>query len=97
MSELYEKIIAKSYDTCKRLENIVLGIVEKLEDEQYVKSAPMSKQLTLINKATAVLVSIMELSQVLKSEGLDATPKQAPPDPRIPELIEKIRKLQQQN
>lgn len=94
MPRLYDEIVKKSYDTCKRLENIVIGIVEKLEDARYRKEAPMSKQLSLASKATGVLANITELSQVLKSEGAEIIKEEEKaPDPRIPGLLERIRKI----
>lgn len=96
MSKLYDEIVKKSYATCKRLENIVVGIVEKLEDKRYIREAPMSKQLSLASRATGVLANITELSQVLKSEGAEIVKvEDKAPDPRIPGLLERIKKLKE--
>lgn len=95
MQNLYNEILTKSYNSCKRLEYIVDGVIKKLENEDYQREAPMSKQLALASRASSVLASITELSQILKSEGaelVETEPVEA--DPRIPTLIEKIRRLQ---
>lgn len=93
---MYEEVIKKAYDSCKRLENIVTGIISNLEDERYRKESPMSKQLALASKATSVLASILELSQMLKSEGAGAIKEEDKTlDPRIPGLLERIRRIKE--
>jgi hypothetical protein len=92
--ELYNEAIKRTHATCKRLENIVLGVITKLEDPSYQREAPMSKQLQLANKATSVLTVILQLIQELKIEGAEMVrEEEKTPDPRINAAIERIRKL----
>lgn len=99
MPALYDEIIKKSYNSCKRLENIVMGIIDNLENDQYRKVTPMSKQLLLASRATGVLASITDLAQILKSEGAVVVDAEEPKvqDPRIPGLLERLKKLREEN